>query len=72
VAGVTCSDLLRMLGHSISILLETYTHFIPTMQDEPLGFATKDRIGEFNPLAEVHLLGQEVNPETFTMCKSDL
>ena len=23
-----------MLGHSISILLETYTHFIPTMQYE--------------------------------------
>ena len=36
-----------------------------------LGFASKVRIGEFNPLAEVHLLGQEVNPETFTMCKSD-
>jgi len=23
-----------ILGHSISILQETYTHFIPTMQDE--------------------------------------
>jgi integrase len=23
-----------MLGHSISILLTTYAHFIPTMQDE--------------------------------------
>jgi len=23
-----------MLGHSISILLNTYTHFIPTMQDQ--------------------------------------
>jgi type I restriction-modification system DNA methylase subunit len=32
----------------------------------------KDRIGELNPLAEVHLLGQEVNPETYAMCKSDL
>jgi hypothetical protein len=28
VAGVTCSDLLRMLDHSISILLTTYAHFI--------------------------------------------
>jgi hypothetical protein len=28
-----CSDLLRMLGHSISILLTTYAHYIPTMQD---------------------------------------
>jgi hypothetical protein len=34
VAGVTCSDLLRMLVHSISILLNTYAHFIPTMQDQ--------------------------------------
>jgi hypothetical protein len=34
VAGVTCSDLLRMLGHSISILLNTYAHFIPTMQNQ--------------------------------------
>jgi hypothetical protein len=23
-----------MLGHSISILLNTYAHFIPTMQDQ--------------------------------------
>jgi hypothetical protein len=42
VAGTTlparfvcgCSDLLRMLGHSISILLNTYAHFIPTRQDQ--------------------------------------
>jgi hypothetical protein len=34
VAGVTCRDFRRMLGHSISILLNTYAHFIPTMQDE--------------------------------------
>jgi type I restriction enzyme M protein len=25
-----------------------------------------------NPLADVHLFGQEVNPETFAVCKSDL
>ena len=39
-----------MLGHSFSILLNTYAHFIPTMQDEAaqparksssLGFAVK-------------------------------
>jgi hypothetical protein len=24
----------EMLGHSISILLNTYAHFIPTMQDQ--------------------------------------
>jgi hypothetical protein len=34
VAGITCRDFRRMLGHSISILLNTYTPFIPTMQDE--------------------------------------
>jgi len=33
VAGVTCPNFGRMLGHSISILLRTYAHFIPTMQD---------------------------------------
>jgi len=32
----------------------------------------KDRIREINPDAEVYLYGQEVNPETFAMCKSDL
>ena len=29
-----CRYFLRMLGHSISILLNTYAHFIPTMQGE--------------------------------------
>jgi type I restriction enzyme M protein len=33
---------------------------------------SKERICEINPMAEVHLFGQEVNPETFAMCKSDL
>jgi type I restriction enzyme M protein len=32
----------------------------------------KDQIGEMNPAAEVHLFGQEVNPETFAVSKSDL
>ena len=27
---------------------------------------------EINPKLEVHLFGQEVNPETFAVCKSDL
>ncbi len=26
----------------------------------------------FNPTADIHLFGQEVNPETFAICKSDL
>jgi hypothetical protein len=47
---VTCPNFGRMLGHSISILLNTCAHFIPTMQDEAaqparksssLGFAAK-------------------------------
>ncbi len=33
---------------------------------------TKDRIAEINGQAEVFLFGQEVNPETFAVCKSDL
>ena len=33
---------------------------------------TKDRILEINPVAEVYLFGQEVNPETYAMCKADL
>ncbi|MBI4790488.1 MAG: SAM-dependent DNA methyltransferase [Chloroflexi bacterium] len=32
----------------------------------------KDRIIAINPNAEVYLFGQEVNPETYAMCKSDL
>jgi len=32
----------------------------------------KERIAEINPRADVHFFGQEVNPETFAVCKSDL
>lgn len=32
----------------------------------------KDWILDINPNANVHLFGQEVNPETFAICKSDL
>ena len=32
----------------------------------------KDRVLEINPQAQVHLLGQEVNPETYAVCRSDL
>lgn len=32
----------------------------------------KEQIQTINPDAEVHLFGQEVNPQTFAMCKSDL
>ena len=40
-------------------------------KDHVLG--TGRRAGEpINPSADVHLFGQEVNPETFAICKSDL
>jgi type I restriction enzyme M protein len=32
----------------------------------------KERMLELNPKAQVYLFGQEVNPETFAICKSDL
>lgn len=32
----------------------------------------KERIKEINPAADVHLFGQEVNPQTFAVSKSDL
>ncbi|HET6882052.1 MAG TPA: class I SAM-dependent DNA methyltransferase, partial [Pirellulales bacterium] len=32
----------------------------------------KERILEINAKADVHLFGQEVNPQTFAVCKSDL
>jgi hypothetical protein len=58
VAGVTCPNFGRMLGHSLAILLTTYAHIarfaryaciarfprnIPGTQDEPLGFAVTCR-----------------------------
>ncbi len=33
-AGDPCPVFGRMLGHSISILSNTYAHFIPTMQNQ--------------------------------------
>jgi type I restriction enzyme M protein len=38
-------------------------------KDHILG--TPERLG-LNPQADIHLFGQEVNPETFAICKSDL
>ncbi len=32
----------------------------------------KEQILKINPEADVHLFGQEVNPQTFAMCKSDM
>jgi type I restriction enzyme M protein len=42
---------------------------LTTTKDFVLGSETKQGV---NPDAQVHLFGQEVNPETFAICKSDL
>lgn len=52
-------------------------HIVRTVYDPCCGSGgmltiAKERILEINPVADVHLFGQEVNPETFAMCKSDL
>jgi type I restriction enzyme M protein len=52
-------------------------HIVRTVYDPCCGSGgmltiAKDRISEINPHADVHLFGQEVNPETFAVCKSDL
>ena len=53
------------------------SHIVRTVYDPCCGSGgmltiAKDRILEINPNADVHLFGQEVNPETFAVCKSDL
>ncbi len=52
-------------------------HIIRTVADPCCGTGgmlviTKETIQELNPQADVHLFGQEVNPETYAVCKSDL
>jgi len=53
------------------------SHIVRTVYDPCCGTGgmltiAKERILEINPKADVHLFGQEVNPETFAVCKSDL
>src|SRR6266478_2734436 len=52
-------------------------HIVRTVYDPCCGSGgmltiAKERILEINPNAEVHLFGQELNGETFALCKSDL
>jgi len=52
-------------------------HIVRTVYDPCCGSGgmltiAEQRILEINPRAEVYLFGQEVNPETFAVCKSDL
>jgi type I restriction enzyme M protein len=53
------------------------SHIVRTVYDPCCGSGgmltiARERIQEINPNADVHLFGQEVNPETFAVCKSDL
>jgi type I restriction enzyme M protein len=48
-----------------------------TIAKEHIRAGIKNEVGEpvkepINPHADIHLFGQEVNPETFAVCKSDL
>jgi len=52
-------------------------HIVRTVYDPCCGSGrmltiAKERILEINTVAEVHLFGQELNGETFAICKSDL
>ncbi len=52
-------------------------HIVRTVYDPCCGTGgmltiAKERVLQINPNAEVYLFGQEVNPETFAVCKSDL
>ena len=52
-------------------------HIVRTVYDPCCGTGgmlsiAKERILETNPLADIHLFGQEVNPETWAVCKSDM
>lgn len=55
----------------------SHNHIVRTVADPCCGSGgmltlAKERILEINANAQVHLFGQEVNPETFAVCKSDL
>jgi type I restriction enzyme M protein len=55
----------------------SHNHIVRTVYDPCCGTGgmltlAQERIKELNPLAEIYLFGQEVNPETYAVCKSDL
>ena len=64
-----------LLAQDIKTLGEDYivcTVYDPCCGSGGMLTIAKERILEINPKADVHLFGQEVNPETFAVCKSDL
>ena len=62
LAGVTCSDLLRMLVHSKSIQLETHTQFILAMQDEAAQPARKSSSPGFAAKYAAQLMDEILTP----------
>jgi type I restriction enzyme M protein len=63
-----------LLAHDQDALSKN--HIIRTVYDPCCGSGgmltiAKERIKEINPNASVYMYGQEVNPETFAVCKSD-
>ncbi len=63
-----------LLAHDQDAL--SRNHIIRTVYDPCCGSGgmltiAKERITEINPNASVYMYGQEVNPETFAVCKSD-
>jgi type I restriction enzyme M protein len=54
-----------------------HNHVVRTVYDPCCGSGgmltiAKERIHEINELAQIYLYGQEVNPETYAVCKADL
>jgi len=58
-----------MMLHAANI---TRTVYDPCCGAGGMLTAAKERIVELSPSADVYLFGQEVNPETFAICKADL
>jgi type I restriction enzyme M protein len=66
---------LLLLALDIEILRQS--HIVRTVSDPCCGAGgmltvSRDCIAEINPQADVYLFGQEVNPETYALCKADL
>ena len=70
-------NLMALLLLALDIDILSQEHIVRTVYDCCCGSGgmltlTKERIQEINPLADVHLFGQEVNPETWAICRSDM
>ena len=66
---------LLLLALDVEILRQS--HIVRTVSDPCCGAGgmltvSRDCIAEINPQADVYLFGQEVNPETYALCKADL